>query len=59
MSERYQASAARNVRAAYTHFISSHSIRNRMHKVADLLDGLARPLRPARRAIAWAVRKLK
>jgi len=58
MSERYQATAARNVRAAYTHFISSHSVRHRMHRLADLLDGLARQLRPARRAIEWAVRKL-
>ena len=55
MSERYQATAARNVRAAYTHFISSHSVRHRMNRVADLLDGLVRQLRPARRAIDWAV----
>jgi hypothetical protein len=59
MSERYQISTGRNVRAAYQRFVFSHGMQRGMLRVAHLLDGLALRLRAARLARDWAVRKLR
>ena len=58
MSKRYQASAKRNVGAAYQRFFS-YRMRHGMLRVAEALDNLVLRLRAARIARDWAVRKLR